>query len=86
MTNEAKFLQFQRDVIASIEYALQKTGVKKLKEDMTVLRAELAAANTRLRPGDLLVLELGRGGAALARGDVVELAAGELGVLRNRVV
>jgi fumarylacetoacetate (FAA) hydrolase len=44
-----------------------------------------AARNTRLRPGDLLVLDLGPGGARLKRGDVVELEAEGIGVLRNRV-
>ena len=45
-----------------------------------------AARNTRLRPGDLLVLDFGPGGVDLERGDVVELDVGDLGVLRNRVV
>jgi hypothetical protein len=45
-----------------------------------------AALNTRLRPGDLLVLDLGPGLGAVRRGDTVELAHDEIGVLRNRVV
>jgi 2-keto-4-pentenoate hydratase/2-oxohepta-3-ene-1,7-dioic acid hydratase in catechol pathway len=45
-----------------------------------------AARNTHLRPGDLLVLDLGPGIGRLERGDVAELAHDEIGVLRNRVV
>jgi 2-keto-4-pentenoate hydratase/2-oxohepta-3-ene-1,7-dioic acid hydratase in catechol pathway len=45
----------------------------------------LAALNTRLYPGDLLIADLGPGGVELQRGDVVELAAEGIGVLRNRV-
>jgi fumarylacetoacetate (FAA) hydrolase len=44
-----------------------------------------AAENTRLRPGDLLIADLGPGGVELRRGDLVELEADEIGVLRNRV-
>jgi 2-keto-4-pentenoate hydratase/2-oxohepta-3-ene-1,7-dioic acid hydratase in catechol pathway len=44
-----------------------------------------AALNTRLRPGDLLVLDFGPSGATLSPGDVVELDADGIGVLRNRV-
>jgi hypothetical protein len=45
-----------------------------------------AARNTRLRPGDLLVLDFGRSGVALRPGDTVELETDEIGVLANRVV
>ena len=44
-----------------------------------------AAANTRLRPGDLLVVGLGRGESTLAPGDVVELDADGIGNLRNTI-
>lgn len=44
-----------------------------------------AALNTRLRPGDLLIVDTGPGGFDLRPGDVVELEADEIGVLRNRV-
>jgi fumarylacetoacetate (FAA) hydrolase len=45
-----------------------------------------AARNTRLRPGDLLVIDLGPGVDRLKHGDTVELSHDEIGVLRNRVV
>ena len=46
-----------------------------------------AARNTTLRPGDLLLARLtGGAGPALRAGDVVELEAEGIGVLRNRVV
>jgi 2-keto-4-pentenoate hydratase/2-oxohepta-3-ene-1,7-dioic acid hydratase in catechol pathway len=45
-----------------------------------------AARNTVLRPGELLVAATAAaGGPALARGDVVELEAEGIGVLRNRL-
>jgi 2-keto-4-pentenoate hydratase/2-oxohepta-3-ene-1,7-dioic acid hydratase in catechol pathway len=44
-----------------------------------------AARNTQLRAGDLIVLDYGPGDAELERGDVVELEAEGIGVLRNRV-
>jgi 2-keto-4-pentenoate hydratase/2-oxohepta-3-ene-1,7-dioic acid hydratase in catechol pathway len=46
---------------------------------------EHASRNTQLRPGDLLVVDLGPGRAGLRPGDVVELEHDELGVLRSRV-
>jgi 2-keto-4-pentenoate hydratase/2-oxohepta-3-ene-1,7-dioic acid hydratase in catechol pathway len=46
---------------------------------------EYAARNTELRAGDLIVLDYGPGGAELERGEVVELEAEGIGVLRNRV-
>jgi 2-keto-4-pentenoate hydratase/2-oxohepta-3-ene-1,7-dioic acid hydratase in catechol pathway len=46
-----------------------------------------AGRNTTLRPGDLLLARLtGGAGPALQRGDVVELEAEGIGVLRNRVI
>jgi len=46
-----------------------------------------AARNTELRPGDLLLARLtGGAGPPLRPGDVVELEAEGIGVLRNRVV
>ena len=44
-----------------------------------------AAKNTELRAGDLVIVDLGPGGASLRPGDVVELEADGIGVLRNRV-
>lgn len=45
-----------------------------------------AALNTTLRPGDILVVALPAGEQpALARGSVVELEAGGIGVLKNRI-
>jgi 2-keto-4-pentenoate hydratase/2-oxohepta-3-ene-1,7-dioic acid hydratase in catechol pathway len=44
-----------------------------------------AAQNTRLRPGDLLIADLGPAGASIERGDTVELEADGIGRLRNRV-
>jgi 2-keto-4-pentenoate hydratase/2-oxohepta-3-ene-1,7-dioic acid hydratase in catechol pathway len=47
---------------------------------------ESAARNTTLRPGDLLLARLtGGAGPPLQRGDIVELEAEGIGVLRNRV-
>jgi 2-keto-4-pentenoate hydratase/2-oxohepta-3-ene-1,7-dioic acid hydratase in catechol pathway len=47
-------------------------------------RVSHAAKNTVLRPGDLLVADLG-GTAPAQRGEVVEVAVEGIGVLRNRV-
>jgi 2-keto-4-pentenoate hydratase/2-oxohepta-3-ene-1,7-dioic acid hydratase in catechol pathway len=55
------------------------------KPDWNAVAAH-AARSTRLRPGDLLVLDFGPGGVDLERGDVVELGVEDLGLLRNRVV
>jgi 2-keto-4-pentenoate hydratase/2-oxohepta-3-ene-1,7-dioic acid hydratase in catechol pathway len=45
-----------------------------------------AARNTALRPGDLLLARVNGGaGLPLSPGDVVELEAEGIGVLRNRV-
>ncbi len=56
---------------------------RELAPDWDALVAH-AARNTRLRPGDLLVVDGGAGGA-VAPGDVAELAADGFDVLRNRV-
>jgi 2-keto-4-pentenoate hydratase/2-oxohepta-3-ene-1,7-dioic acid hydratase in catechol pathway len=44
-----------------------------------------AMLNTRLRAGDLLIVDTGPCGLELRAGDVFELAAEEIGVLRNRI-
>lgn len=44
-----------------------------------------AALNTRLRPGDLLIVDGGWCGFELKPGDVVELEAEAIGILRNRI-
>ena len=44
-----------------------------------------AGLNTRLRPGDLLIIDTGPSGFELRPGDIVELEAEGIGVLRNRV-
>jgi hypothetical protein len=45
-----------------------------------------AALNTRLRPGDLLIVDAGPRGDALRPGDSCQVEAEEIGVLRNTVV
>ena len=47
-------------------------------------RVAVAARNTVLRPGDLLVVGIG-GGEPARRGDVVEVAVDGIGVLKNRI-
>jgi 2-keto-4-pentenoate hydratase/2-oxohepta-3-ene-1,7-dioic acid hydratase in catechol pathway len=54
------------------------------QQSWTVLVAN-AAANTHLRPGELLIADLGTGGVGVQRGDVVELEHDSIGVLRNSV-
>ena len=44
-----------------------------------------AGLNTRLRPGDLLIVDTGPSGDELRPGDVCQVEAEEIGVLRNRV-
>jgi fumarylacetoacetate (FAA) hydrolase len=44
-----------------------------------------AARNTRLRPGDLLIVDAGPGVHELGPGDVCEIEAEGIGILRNRV-
>jgi 2-keto-4-pentenoate hydratase/2-oxohepta-3-ene-1,7-dioic acid hydratase in catechol pathway len=44
-----------------------------------------AALNTRLRPGDLLIVDAGPCGFELRPGDVAQIEADEIGVLRNRI-
>ena len=51
--------------------------------------AELVAharLNTRLRPGDVLIVDTGRGGEGVKRGDACWLEADGIGVLRNTIV
>jgi Fumarylacetoacetate (FAA) hydrolase family len=45
-----------------------------------------ATRNTRLRPGDLLIVDAGPGGPDLHPGDTFQVEAGEIGVLRNTFV
>jgi fumarylacetoacetate (FAA) hydrolase len=45
-----------------------------------------AACNTKVRPGALLVVDAGPCGFELRPGDVVEIEAEGIGVLRNRIV
>jgi 2-keto-4-pentenoate hydratase/2-oxohepta-3-ene-1,7-dioic acid hydratase in catechol pathway len=77
-------------VTEPVEWAVQGkvNGELRAAREFDVRWDELvasAALNTELRPGNLLVVDGGPGGADLKHGDVVEIEAGELGVLRNRV-
>jgi 2-keto-4-pentenoate hydratase/2-oxohepta-3-ene-1,7-dioic acid hydratase in catechol pathway len=45
-----------------------------------------AALNTRLRPGDLLIVDLGSRGDELRPGDACQIENDEIGVLRNTIV
>ncbi|HWB23721.1 MAG TPA: fumarylacetoacetate hydrolase family protein [Gaiellaceae bacterium] len=45
-----------------------------------------AALNTRLRPGDLLIVDGGPAGDGLRPGDTAQVETAEIGVLRNTIV
>jgi 2-keto-4-pentenoate hydratase/2-oxohepta-3-ene-1,7-dioic acid hydratase in catechol pathway len=81
------------DELAETRLVARVNGVERCGADTRELVhrwPELVAAtggNARLRPGDLLLARVtGGAGPALQQGDVVELEAEGIGVLRNRVV
>ena len=45
-----------------------------------------AALNTRLRPGDLLIVDSGPPGDGLRPGDLCQIETAEIGALRNTIV